>query len=148
MVPAEPVAPDPRQLTTQQAAVLGGVGITALRDLDDTLKVQPGESVLVFGASDISQSSAPSASSVFTPTKPPAWWMMCATSSALRPLRPSTQASPPRRWFQVVRANCHRRKRPLGKSTLPVFDGRGDKRPFTFETVWNGYDALTLAQVS
>lgn len=51
VVPAELVAPVPGQLTTQQAAVLGGVGITALRGLDDTLKVQPGESVLVFGAS-------------------------------------------------------------------------------------------------
>lgn len=51
VVPAELVAPVPSQLTMQQAAVLGGVGITALRGLDDTLKVQPGESVLVFGAS-------------------------------------------------------------------------------------------------
>lgn len=50
-VSAELVAPVPDQLTMEQAAVLGGVGITALRGLDDTLKVRPGETVLIFGAS-------------------------------------------------------------------------------------------------
>jgi NADPH:quinone reductase-like Zn-dependent oxidoreductase len=33
------------------AAVMGGVGITALRGLDDTLGLKPGESLMVFGAS-------------------------------------------------------------------------------------------------
>jgi len=41
----------PGGLTGEQAAVMGGVGITALRGLDDTLKLKPGESVLIFGAS-------------------------------------------------------------------------------------------------
>lgn len=40
----------PAGLTTEQAAVFGGVGITALRGLDDTLRIRPGESVLIFGA--------------------------------------------------------------------------------------------------
>lgn len=44
------VASIPGALTTEQAAVVGGVGITALRGLDDTLKIQPGESVMIFGA--------------------------------------------------------------------------------------------------
>jgi NADPH2:quinone reductase len=44
------VAHVPATLSTEQAAGLGGIGLTALRGLDDTLKVQPGESVLVFGA--------------------------------------------------------------------------------------------------
>jgi NADPH:quinone reductase-like Zn-dependent oxidoreductase len=37
------VAPIPRQRTTEQAGVPAGVGITALRGLDDTLGVRPGE---------------------------------------------------------------------------------------------------------
>jgi NADPH2:quinone reductase len=47
---ADLVSPVPGTLTTEQAAVVGGVGITALRGLDDTLKIQPGESVMIFGA--------------------------------------------------------------------------------------------------
>jgi hypothetical protein len=47
--------------------------------------------------------------------------------------------------FQMVRANCHGRRGPIGNGTLSVVDDRGDKRPFAFETFWNGYDALTLA---
>ena len=45
------VAPIPAHLTTEQAGVVGGVGLTALRGLDDTLGLKPGESVLIFGAS-------------------------------------------------------------------------------------------------
>lgn len=41
----------PRGLTVEQAGVMGGVGITALRGLDDTLGLKRGESLLVFGAS-------------------------------------------------------------------------------------------------
>ncbi len=41
----------PGKLTAEQAGVMGGVGITALRGLDDTLRLQHGESVLIFGAS-------------------------------------------------------------------------------------------------
>lgn len=44
------VSPIPSTLTAEQAAVVGGVGLTALRGLDDTLRIQPGESVLIFGA--------------------------------------------------------------------------------------------------
>lgn len=50
-VPAGFVSPLPGGLTAEQAAGLGGVGLTALRGLDDTLRVEPGESVMVFGAS-------------------------------------------------------------------------------------------------
>jgi NADPH:quinone reductase len=44
------VAHLPGTLSPEQAAGLGGIGLTAVRGLDDTLKVQPGESVMVFGA--------------------------------------------------------------------------------------------------
>lgn len=47
---ADFVSPVPGALTTEQAAVVGGVGLTALRGLDDTLKIQAGESVMIFGA--------------------------------------------------------------------------------------------------
>lgn len=40
----------PGTLSAEAAAGLGGIGLTALRGLDDTLHIQPGESVLVFGA--------------------------------------------------------------------------------------------------
>lgn len=50
-VDADMVAPIPAGLTTEQAAVFGGVALTALRGLDDTLEVKPGESVVVVGAS-------------------------------------------------------------------------------------------------
>lgn len=49
-VSADLVSPIPGGLTAEQAAVVGGVGTTALRGLDDTLKLQPGESVMIFGA--------------------------------------------------------------------------------------------------
>jgi NADPH:quinone reductase-like Zn-dependent oxidoreductase len=49
-VPAEFVSRLPGNLSAEQAAGLGGIGITAVRGLQDTLNVQPGESVLVFGA--------------------------------------------------------------------------------------------------
>jgi NADPH:quinone reductase-like Zn-dependent oxidoreductase len=46
------VSPLPRTLTApQEAAALGGVGLTALRGLDDVLRLMPGEALLVFGAS-------------------------------------------------------------------------------------------------
>lgn len=51
VVPAEQVGPVPGGLTLEQAAVLSGDGLTALRGLQDHLKVQRGESVAVFGAS-------------------------------------------------------------------------------------------------
>ncbi|MGK3966557.1 zinc-binding alcohol dehydrogenase family protein [Sorangium sp. So ce118] len=41
----------PGDLTVEQAGVMGGVGITALRGLDDTLGLKQGESVMIFGAS-------------------------------------------------------------------------------------------------
>ena len=45
------VAPIPGNLPLEQAAALGGVGLTALRGLEDVLGIRPGESVLIFGAS-------------------------------------------------------------------------------------------------
>jgi NADPH:quinone reductase-like Zn-dependent oxidoreductase len=41
----------PDKLTVEQAGVMGGVGITALRGLDDVLGLRPDESLMVFGAS-------------------------------------------------------------------------------------------------
>ena len=45
------VSPIPGALPLDQAAVFGGVGITALRGLEDILGIMPGEFVLIFGAS-------------------------------------------------------------------------------------------------
>lgn len=50
-VSADMASPIPGGLSTEQAAVVGGVGLTALRGLDDTLHITPGESVMIFGAS-------------------------------------------------------------------------------------------------
>jgi NADPH:quinone reductase len=41
----------PDNLTLEQAGVMSGVGVTALRGLDDTLRLKAGESILIFGAS-------------------------------------------------------------------------------------------------
>lgn len=41
----------PANLTLEQAGVMGGVGITALRGLDDVLGLKQNESVMIFGAS-------------------------------------------------------------------------------------------------
>lgn len=45
------VSPIPGTLSMEEASAVGGVGITALRGLDDTLSVKAGESVMIFGAS-------------------------------------------------------------------------------------------------
>lgn len=45
------VAPLPAPLRMEQGAVAAGVGLTALRGLEDVLRLQPGETVLVLGAS-------------------------------------------------------------------------------------------------
>ena len=45
------VVPIPSGLSTAEAGVISGVGITALRGLEDTLAVQSGASVMIFGAS-------------------------------------------------------------------------------------------------
>jgi NADPH:quinone reductase len=45
------VAPIPAGMSTVQAAVMGGVGMTALRGLQDSMAVGRGEAVLVHGAS-------------------------------------------------------------------------------------------------
>jgi NADPH2:quinone reductase len=50
-VDAELVAPIPAGMSTAQAAVMGGVGMTALRGLQDVLAVRGGETLLVHGAS-------------------------------------------------------------------------------------------------
>ncbi|KYG62359.1 zinc-binding dehydrogenase [Bdellovibrio bacteriovorus] len=41
----------PKNLSLEQAAVMSGVGITALRGIEDTLNLKPGECILIFGAS-------------------------------------------------------------------------------------------------
>jgi NADPH:quinone reductase len=50
-VDADLVAPIPAGLSTSQAAVMGGVGMTALRGLRDVLDLRSGETLLVHGAS-------------------------------------------------------------------------------------------------
>jgi NADPH2:quinone reductase len=50
-VDADLVAPIPAGISTSQAAVMGGVGMTALRGLQDVLDVRSGETLLVHGAS-------------------------------------------------------------------------------------------------
>jgi NADPH:quinone reductase len=45
------VAPIPAGMSTSQAAVMGGVGMTALRGLRDALDLRSGETLLVHGAS-------------------------------------------------------------------------------------------------
>lgn len=49
-VKADLVAHVPDGLTTEQAGVMSGVALTALRGIEDTLRLKPGESVLIFGA--------------------------------------------------------------------------------------------------
>lgn len=51
VVDAQYVTRIPEGLTMQEAAVISGIGITALRGLEDVLKLRPSESVLIFGAS-------------------------------------------------------------------------------------------------
>ena len=50
-VKAEEVSLIPGKLTTQQAGAMPVDAMTALRGLDDTLGLKPGESVMIFGAS-------------------------------------------------------------------------------------------------
>lgn len=45
------VSPIPNGMTVQEAAVVSGVGITALRGLEDVLELKQGESIMIFGAS-------------------------------------------------------------------------------------------------
>lgn len=50
-VPADQASPIPRSLSVEQAGVMPVDAITALIGLDETLHLQPAESVLIFGAS-------------------------------------------------------------------------------------------------
>ena len=50
VIAADLVSRVPDGLTAAEAGVMGGVGTTALRGLDDVLHVEPGTTVLVFGA--------------------------------------------------------------------------------------------------
>jgi NADPH:quinone reductase len=50
-VPEGLVMPIPAPLDMTRAAVMGGAGTTALRGLEDTLRLEKGESLLIFGAS-------------------------------------------------------------------------------------------------
>jgi len=50
-VNAKCVLPVPDGLSMPEAAVIAGVGLTALRGLEDVLALRPGESVVIFGAS-------------------------------------------------------------------------------------------------
>ena len=52
-LPAEQVAPMPKGLSTVEAAVLGVSGLTALRGLDDALKIKSGDSLLIFGVGSV-----------------------------------------------------------------------------------------------
>lgn len=50
LVDAGYVQPVPDHLSIEEAGVMGGVGTTALRGLDDTLHLRAGEAILIFGA--------------------------------------------------------------------------------------------------
>ncbi|RIX59380.1 NADP-dependent oxidoreductase [Paenibacillus nanensis] len=50
VVDAQYVTRIPDGLTMEEAAVISGIGITALRGLEDVLKLRPSESILIFGA--------------------------------------------------------------------------------------------------
>lgn len=50
-VKADSASHVPAKLTIEQASVMPVDAITALRGVDDTLKLKPGESILIFGAS-------------------------------------------------------------------------------------------------
>jgi NADPH:quinone reductase-like Zn-dependent oxidoreductase len=50
-VKEDDAAPIPRTLDPSEAGALGADGITALRGLDDELRLQPGQKLMVFGAS-------------------------------------------------------------------------------------------------
>jgi NADPH:quinone reductase len=50
-VPADDVATIPSGLNPREAGALGADGITALRGLDDTLHLESGEKLMIFGAS-------------------------------------------------------------------------------------------------
>lgn len=50
-VDATRVFPVPESWTLAQASVISGIGLTALRGLEDILQLSPGESVLILGAS-------------------------------------------------------------------------------------------------
>jgi NADPH:quinone reductase len=49
-VAASKVAPTPRRMDATRAGAVATVGLTALQGIDDALKVSPGESVIVHGA--------------------------------------------------------------------------------------------------
>src|SRR5690349_11351583 len=51
VVKAENASPIPNGLNMEQAAVLPSDGLTALRGLEEVLRLQPDESVMIFGAS-------------------------------------------------------------------------------------------------
>ncbi|WP_245807696.1 quinone oxidoreductase family protein [Halobacillus massiliensis] len=51
VVEAEYVTPIPVELTRLEAAAISGVGLTALRGLEDVLHLRKGESIMIFGAS-------------------------------------------------------------------------------------------------
>jgi len=50
-VPESLVSRIPHGLSLETAAVMAGVGITAMRGLEDTLRLEPGEALLIAGAS-------------------------------------------------------------------------------------------------
>lgn len=51
VVNADLIAKVPKQFTLEQASCVLGVGLTALRGLDDTLQLAKGETIMIFGAS-------------------------------------------------------------------------------------------------
>jgi NADPH2:quinone reductase len=51
VVPAEKVAPIPRNLDLRRAGAIPATGLTALQGIDDHLQVQRGENVIIHGAS-------------------------------------------------------------------------------------------------
>lgn len=54
-------------------------------------------------------------------------------------------ASAPAEFFPSICMQCHGRRGPVGQGICSATDANGSVRRFSFETFWNGYDALTLA---
>jgi hypothetical protein len=47
--------------------------------------------------------------------------------------------------FDAIAKQCHGRKGPIGAGVVSVQNDRSESRSYSFETFWNGYQALTLA---
>ena len=54
--------------------------------------------------------------------------------------------APPASLFEAIKHRCRGRRGPIGEGAFQVIDDRGEGREFSFETFFNGHDALTFAR--